>query len=146
MPENFGVRRLNAIEKSADGYLWIGTEKGLLSCNRYGEEYELFDQNQGLTDPNVNAIAKRKDGLWLGTEFGGLFSLNRETGQFKSQFYINQYINQHKVTDLAVDQNGDLWIGTLDGLLQVIESTGELKRYSQRDGLPVNHISVVQPL
>lgn len=147
LPDSFGARRYNAIAISSDNHFYIGTEKGLVVTDSKWNILRLFDQDQGLFDPNVNAIAIDKDGtVWLGTEFGGLFSLDARREIFSSHYFINQYINQNKVTDLRFDHHNNLWIGTLDGLLKINANNGELTRYSQRNGLNGNHISAVYPL
>lgn len=146
LPEGINARRFNAISKRSDNSVWIGTEMGLIRTDLQWNYARLYSEEQGLFDPNINAMGWDRSGkLWLGTEFGGLFSFSPRTSSFESHFYINQYITQHKVTDLAIDPDNQLWLGTLDGLLRIDPVQQTLQRYSQRDGLPSNHISAIYP-
>lgn len=146
LPDQFAAKRFNALAQTPDGKFWIGTETGLVQTDDSWSSPKLYASAHGLIDPNINAIAvDRSQTLWIGTEFGGLFSFTDRSSSFNSHFYINQYITQYKITDLCVDQENNLWIGTLDGLLRYNISQNELERFSQRDGLPSNHISTVSP-
>ncbi len=146
LPDGINARRFNALSLRPDNSLWIGTEKGLIRTDLNWDYPHVYDQEHGLFDPNINAMAWDQSGrLWLGTEFGGLFSFSPINNSFESHFYINQYITQHKVTDLVADGNNKLWLGTLDGLLRIDPVQQTLQRYSQRDGLPSNHISAIYP-
>lgn len=146
LPDEIGAKRFNALIQSQKGKMYIGTEKGLIETDEKWNSIESYSQADGLTDPNVNAMAFDQYGLlWVGTEFGGLFSFLPSMGKFRSHFFLNQYINQHKVTDLCVGEDNKLWVGTLDGLLAIDENRDNLERISQRDGLLSNHISAVYP-
>ncbi len=146
LPDQVGARRFNALTRTTDGSLWIGTEKGLIKTDPSWQSLEWFAESHGLSDPNINAIAVDKsETLWVGTEFGGLFSFSPDRSAFQSHYYINQYITQYKITDLCVDADNNLWIGTLDGLLKFEIDQNSLERFSQRDGLPSNHVSAVAP-
>lgn len=60
---------VNALTYGPDGYLWIGTVRGL---NRYnGSNYKVYSQQAGLIDDNVSALCPDSDGrLWIGTSSG----------------------------------------------------------------------------
>lgn len=86
---------------------------------------------EGLPQTTVNAMAQTADGyLWLGTQaglvrFDGVRFQTMESG-------LPATIARGNVWDLQVDQQGDLWIGTM---------TGELTRmragvYTQVRGMP----------
>lgn len=143
LPVQYGVQQFSALAQSDDD-LWIGTEKGLIKTDEQFSSHQIYGLDAGLIDPNINAMAFDEYGLlWLGTEFGGVFSFLPSLGKIRAHFYLNQYINQHKVTDLCIGVDNTLWVGTLDGLLAVDESRQNIRRFSQRDGLPSNHISSV---
>lgn len=144
LPDRFAVRKYNAIQPKAGGGIWLATEKGLVSLDEKGGNATRFGKEEGLGDLNINDIAIARDGtLWLGTEFGGLFSFTPASGRFRSHFAINQYITQNKVTDMHSHDGKVLWIGTLDGLLRVDWERESLDRLTQRDGLNGNHISAI---
>jgi ligand-binding sensor domain-containing protein len=69
--------RVQAIEKDADGLLWIGTDEGLNSFDRGTGIYRQFKANpksaQGLAHDNVFSLYRDQfDTLWAGTTDGGL--------------------------------------------------------------------------
>ena len=60
---------VNALTFAPDGYLWIGTVRGL---NRYnGSNYKVYSQHAQLIDDNVSALCPDTGGkLWIGTGSG----------------------------------------------------------------------------
>ena len=60
---------VNALAFAPDGYLWIGTVRGL---NRYdGSNFKVYSQRERLIDDNVSALCPDTDGrLWIGTGSG----------------------------------------------------------------------------
>ena len=60
---------VNALTFAPDGYLWIGTIRGL---NRYnGSNFKVYSQQTDLFDDNVSAVCPDSDGrLWVGTGSG----------------------------------------------------------------------------
>ena len=60
---------VNALTFDPDGYLWIGTVRGLDRYN--GSNYKVYSQQAGLIDDNVSALCPDTDGrLWIGTGSG----------------------------------------------------------------------------
>ena len=62
-------KTVNALSFAPDGYLWIGTVRGL---NRYdGSNFKVYSQRERLIDDNVSALCPDTDGrLWIGTGSG----------------------------------------------------------------------------
>lgn len=101
LPQN-GV---GAIQRTRDGYLWVGTEEGLARFD--GVKFTVFDRR------NVNALYEDEHGrLWAGTS-RGLSVLDR--GVFRD--VGNRELS---IASLLPDQRGRLWVGTFgDGLHRV---------------------------
>jgi ligand-binding sensor domain-containing protein len=98
--------------QTADGYLWIGTGKGLYRFD--GVRFTLFDRRNvpGLSDENIQSLAADEEGLWIGTSMGGLFRYRN--GAFKRYGRDNGLHDRHiKFLARAV---GKLWIETSAGL------------------------------
>jgi hypothetical protein len=74
---------VQAILQTRDGYLWVGTQEGLVRFD--GAQFTVFDKSYigGVTQFSVTALMQARDGtLWIGTQAAGLVSLRR--GEFKA--------------------------------------------------------------
>jgi ligand-binding sensor domain-containing protein/signal transduction histidine kinase len=115
---------VQAIQQSQDGYLWIGTTGGLVRFD--GSHFHLFNHSttSALADNSVFCILAARDGsLWLGTEGGGLVHL--KDGVFRAYSQAAGLSNGF-VRSLIEDDEGRIWIGTDNGLFQMIQ--GKLRR------------------
>ena len=99
--------------------------------NREGFAAYLYDNTTGLPTPEANAIVETPDGfIWIGS-YGGLIRYDGNTFErFDSRSGIAS------VNELFVDDKGDLWVGTNDSGVGVIDRFGNIKMYNKRDGLP----------
>jgi signal transduction histidine kinase/ligand-binding sensor domain-containing protein len=101
--EDFGKGSIHAIAQTSDGYLWLGTESGLL---RFDGVRNVPWQPAGMALPHgrIQALLAARDGtLWIGT-WGGLASWN---GVKLIQYpeLDGAYINA-----LVEDREGTLWV------------------------------------
>ena len=99
--------------------------------NREGFAAYLYDNTTGLPTPEANAIVETPDGfIWIGS-YGGLIRYDGNTFErFDSRTGIAS------VNELFVDSNGNLWVGTNDSGVGVIDKFGNAKMYNKKDGLP----------
>ncbi|NYF78164.1 ligand-binding sensor domain-containing diguanylate cyclase [Granulicella arctica] len=71
MPAQWSQSTLTAISLDHYGWMWLGTDQGLLAWN--GSEWRLFNQESGLlwNDISENGLVEGSDGsLWIGTSAG----------------------------------------------------------------------------
>lgn len=161
-----------AIASTADGYLWFGTQKGLLRFD--GMNYRLFDDGNTpeLKNNIVQALLPTANGeLWIGTAGGGAVRLKGgkftgfssengladdfvqafcetpngtifiATGKGLNRFDQNQNaletieeLRGKTVNSLALDVDGNLWIGTYgDGLYRLADN--QTMNFTAKDGL-----------
>ncbi|MGZ4841589.1 MAG: ligand-binding sensor domain-containing protein, partial [Candidatus Angelobacter sp.] len=69
LPQN----SIQALLQTRDGYLWIGTQEGLVRFN--GVEFKVFNKSTtpAIRHNDVRALYQDRDGaLWVGTFGGGL--------------------------------------------------------------------------
>jgi signal transduction histidine kinase/ligand-binding sensor domain-containing protein len=127
-------RQIWAIHQDRAGKLWLGTSAGLAA--RDGTRWRLFTTRDGLAANDVRAIADSADGLWVGTEGGGLHRF--QNGKFTAvQNAAGETATD--VSSLLVDADGVLWIGTRgSGLLRFHED--RWTRYTSADGLGSDRI------
>ncbi|MFH1437465.1 MAG: two-component regulator propeller domain-containing protein [Pseudomonadota bacterium] len=105
---------IQTMVQTADGYLWLGTQEGLVRFD--GVKFVVFDKTntKAFTVNNIEALAEGKDGtLWIGTSGGGLIRYNK--GSFKA-FGRIEGLASDRVLSLLETGEGELWIGTDAGL------------------------------
>ncbi|WDE08692.1 hypothetical protein SG34_032800 [Thalassomonas viridans] len=115
--ENKEVRE---IAQDEAGFLWVGTRGGLFRYDGY--EYQKVDSPDNSVDFSniyVRSMLVDKNVLWVGTMSDGLFQLDLTTYEIKHYRHDNQQlgsISGNQVNDLALDKDGNLWVGTSFGL------------------------------
>lgn len=105
---------VQAIAQSQEGYLWIGTYRGLSRFD--GVKFTTFDGPVAseLKTASINTLAVTKNGcLWVGTAREGIFRYHH--GVF-SRFPMPSQLVGTPVLQFFENTDGKLWIGTRDGL------------------------------
>lgn len=126
-----------AIAQTTEGYLWLGTEEGLVRFD--GLHFRLFDRRNTpeLQSNQITALfADREQHLWIGTNGGGLTRLS--DGRF-TVFSSKAGLPNKSVLSLYEDDAGTLWIGT-DGGGLVRFTQGRFKILTKANGLPDNSV------
>ncbi len=124
-----------AIVQSRDGYLWVGTELGLVRFD--GVRFTVFDKGNtpALKSNKIDALLQDHAGnLWIGTIGGGLTQFTN--GEFRT-FTIQDGLANNSILSLLEDREGNVWIGTEGGGLNRF-SGGHFVTYSTKDGLADN--------
>ena len=89
----------------------------------------------------------RKDGfIWIGTRTNGLYYIDEKTGDV-AHYHPNSKTNKISsrfIFDLHFKANGDLMIGSAEGLDVLNTQTGEVINYSIKDGLPDNRVITIE--
>jgi signal transduction histidine kinase/ligand-binding sensor domain-containing protein len=83
LPEAFIVSKL----EDANGYLWLGTQNGLVRYDGYSiKNYPFYDQNnQRVASPSINKLFQDKKGtIWAFTTNSGFFYYENKTDIFKN--------------------------------------------------------------
>lgn len=133
----FRDKNVMAVNEDRFGRMWFGTNMGITLYDPDSQFSWFFDQESSKIGNKIRFIVDDHDGrIWIGTEGNGLFTYDFEHSSFVAAEDVNNILyNDHIVTALAVDKQGNLWIGTNDGVgLWNIEK-GEGQRYTQIDGL-----------
>jgi PAS domain S-box-containing protein len=119
------------IAQTHDGYLWFGTEVGLVRFD--GVRFVTFDTRStpAFTSNEVDALlADRAGNLWIGTR-SGLVLMSQ--GRFRMAFTKTELQNS-SVSALYEDSAGTIWIGTDGGGVSALKN-GKLSTYNRRNGL-----------
>lgn len=128
LPQN----SVTAILQTRDGYLWLGTQEGLVRFN--GKDFYVQNKtnNAAFKLNDIRALVQDGQGnLWVGS-FGGGLILYR--GEHDSQTYLSTNgLADDSISTLLQDRDGGLWIGTKDGLNKFKD--GKFVRFSTEQGL-----------
>jgi len=108
-----------AVQQDSKGNIWLGsTPKGLFKIQPDSYRKEIIDS----TEHTITGIfIDKNDQIWYVTP-SALKSYHPQTKKFR-KFYFNKgnekldiHAQQALYTTLAADKDGDLWIGTINGL------------------------------
>ncbi len=121
------AQEIRALAEQKNGEMWIGTDRGPL----------CYDSNFLRKDfpfpwHPVRAILVDREGtMWWGTLGGGLIKYRDGT---ISAFGKQDGLADDYVTALAEDKEGNLWVGTRNGLSQF--SDVKLPTFTKNEGVP----------
>lgn len=122
---------------------WLCTNVGIVLFNQKNGRATIFDQNEGkdfkLPNSDVNTMIEDDEGnLWV-TSYGGLFRITDNNGKFQLKIYENESSNPKSIcsnrTSVLCIRNGELWIGTEDGLAKYNKKTDDFDNITSGDGL-----------
>lgn len=136
LPDN----SVSAIAQSPEGYLWIGTNGGVIRFN--GAEFTPLPLRDipDLPSRQVHAMALDRSGqVWMGMERGPIIRIANDS--FRTFGEADGVVSRrtHKITE---DQQGRIWVAYSNRLClieqdQVIQFTGE-------HGIPSGWISTIE--
>jgi signal transduction histidine kinase/DNA-binding response OmpR family regulator/ligand-binding sensor domain-containing protein len=138
------------IVKSNDGSIWAVTTSviGLykLHYDQTDERmsfsplnYKNLSEQNLLNSINDNLFADSEGFLWVGNDnkYGNLHRVNPVTGEIKS-YNLNKQQRYAQITSINEDNHNNLWLGTSSGLTRFNKLTGEVKIFTEDDGLPLS--------
>jgi len=117
LPQN----SVQAILQDNTGFLWIGTQEGLVRYDGYSLKVFKHEPSNrhSLSDNYIRSLIEDRHGnLWVGTRGGGLNHFNPITQQFihyRHQAGDANSLSDDFVNNLLEDRQGNLWVGTEGG-------------------------------
>ena len=133
LPQN----SIYAVIQTRDGYLWLGTDEGLVRFD--GLRFTVFDRlnTPALRDQFVFSLHESPDGsLWVGTDRGGLARLHG--GRF-DHFGAERGLPAGRVQAIADDASGGLCVGLRGAGLACLIGD-RFTTYRTRDGLASDNV------
>jgi len=121
-----------SIAQTPDGYLWLGTEEGLVRFD--GLRFTTFDKSntpEMRSNDIYSLLVDRMGNLWIGTGGGGVLRMTQ--GKFVA-FTTQNGLSNNSVLSLCEGQNHAIWIGTEGGGVNRIQD-GRFTVYDSKAGL-----------
>jgi signal transduction histidine kinase/ligand-binding sensor domain-containing protein/DNA-binding response OmpR family regulator len=116
IPEGLPQTSVQAIARTPDGYLWVGTQEGLARFD--GVRFTVFDTNNepAIPDKFISVLfVDRLGRLWIGTRSGvAVFASGHFTTVSKVAGLEHAYVRA-----ITEGGSGRLWVGTETGLFEV---------------------------
>jgi ligand-binding sensor domain-containing protein len=117
------------------GYLWVGTEDGIVRLNMNDGTWRRFSDVNEIYLYRVFDIAADGSGAVWALSGGGL---SVHIGNSSGIIDTHEGLISIRVTALAVDPSGNIWVGTRDGISRVEGSSW--KSNTTANGLASNYI------
>jgi ligand-binding sensor domain-containing protein/signal transduction histidine kinase len=131
MEQGLPQNSVAALAQTADGFLWFGTEEGLVRFD--GVAFQVFHagNTKELRQNSITALHAGASGaLWIGTVSGELSQLRN--GRFTA-LPCPPELRSKRVNCVLEDADGSLWAGTEGGLVH--GEAGGFRIYGTGDGL-----------
>lgn len=119
--QGFGFGNVWSVLEDHEGFLWFGTEDGLIKYDGYditNFRTNKSDSTSISANFSVILLEDRYHQIWIGTFGGGLNLYDRNTNTFR-RFLPNQEksnsIPHNRVKTLLESQDGNIWVGTEGG-------------------------------
>jgi diguanylate cyclase (GGDEF)-like protein len=128
-----------AIAQDHDGFLWIGTEQGLLRWDGYQYRHYRADRSSplALADNFVQALHVDSAGtLWIGTLSGGLSRYDRQNDRFVTYSSDTHSLSSVVVRAITDDSAGGVWVATNHGVDEVDPKRGTIRQLHHVDADP----------
>jgi PAS domain S-box-containing protein len=130
---------VQAILQTRDGYVWIGTQEGLVRFD--GHQFTVFDRQNtpAIAHNNVVALCQTRDGaLWAATSRG----LVRYAGGRFTGYLGPDGLPDESIQAIAEGPDGTLWLGAAGGGLVRFQE-GAFALVSNANGLPDGFVTAL---
>ncbi|WMW80419.1 two-component regulator propeller domain-containing protein [Undibacterium cyanobacteriorum] len=139
--ESLPINIVTSLAQDSFGFLWIGTQSGLVRFDGY--RFEKFNHSTrqafSLPDDYVKTLVPAKDGkLWVAGYGGKIALFNPALRQFKEIMLSPQFADETsvgRIIGMAGDSKGGLWVAAEAlGLAYLPADSGKLIRFAPGQG------------
>jgi ligand-binding sensor domain-containing protein/anti-sigma regulatory factor (Ser/Thr protein kinase) len=123
-----------SIAQTHDGYLWLGTQTGLIRFDGVRFETATAPSNVWIR----SAIEDSKHALWVATNDAGLYRIE---GESVSHYSSRDGLPSDSIVCLATTKNGDIWACTPNGVARI--RAGKLTTFATEQGIGNNNARAV---
>jgi ligand-binding sensor domain-containing protein/signal transduction histidine kinase len=138
-----------ALTQDAAGFVWVGTEIGLVRWDGYHfRTYQFNPATPGSLPDNyvLSLYTDSRSRLWIGTS-GGLARYDYDHDRFVRYSTGPNGVSNVSIDSIADDGAGGIWVATMDGLDQLSPKEGVVRHFrhdeSDPNSLPDNQIWAV---
>ncbi|MBK7867534.1 MAG: hypothetical protein IPJ75_11450 [Ignavibacteriales bacterium] len=141
------INRITSITEDSEGYLWIGTIRGLIKYSPISGGYKIFYYhadfgNEG--DTYILSLYFNNGILWAGTNSEGLLRINTSDMshiRYSTHSIVEPKLTGDKIMAIHEDKKGNLWIATMGGGVNVLDKDlNKIRTISISDGLANNTV------
>ncbi len=110
-------KTIHCIFQDKKGWIWIGTDFGVLRFDGY--KFKKFEmdtpESVTLSKALIRVIYEdNENNIWIGTESTGVFKFDRK--KYELVQYIDNGLVNNSIWDITADMHNNIWIGTEGGL------------------------------
>lgn len=130
--EGFASSMISSIIQDNNGFIWLGTEGGLLRYDGYHFVRHSRDQavEGTISNNHVNCIYEdRERNLWIGTS-NGVNHFDFDTKVFSPIDILPIKGGRNYVTSITEDSLGNIWVGTFGGVKKLNKESKKLENGS----------------
>ena len=131
-------KSVTSIAEDGSGTIWFGTTTGLVRYDAINNK--KYTTEDGLPDNAIQSLVKDhfSNDIWVGTLKGiSRIAFNRQKNNIENNtlqsFRVSDVQNGNKVGKLYTDFEGNIWLGTYNGLYRFRDFS--FSTYSDKDGL-----------
>lgn len=127
--------KVQAIAQDKNGFLWIGTEHGLVSYN--GIHYKLYQVKDGLPSNSITALYFSYDStLWIGHADGKISFLKKN---IISPFSLKDTLDRSRITCISGDSKKNTWFATYGSGIYKFKGK-KISKYNSENGLGDDYV------
>ncbi|MBX7222920.1 MAG: protein kinase [Blastocatellia bacterium] len=126
------------------GILWVGSANGIDRYDPADGGFDLVNSSSplpgSLTSNDLRTIVEDRQGiLWVGTGGGGVYAYAPQAGRFRTYRNVPNdaaSLGSNIVWSFTEAPNGEIWVGTDDGLCRLDPLTGRFRTYRNNPANP----------
>lgn len=132
-----------SINEDEEGNIWIGTYNGISKINSEDDSivnyrYSKYKEKQFY---NVHDILITENGQVMIASCSGVYVYNNDKDEFERKFEEKNMLTNFDATVIEEDEEGNMWIGTSNGLNKIDIKTNKIyKYYSGENSISGNSI------
>jgi len=129
----FSLPEINALTSSKD-YIFAGSISGLFIIDKKNNDYIKFQALKGKLNRISSLTITNNNILLVGSDGGGLAKINLNTNTV-TIYNTDKGLASNHIFTIEVDNKGNIWAVTNEGLSNINLSTGKIVNYFKSDGI-----------
>ncbi len=140
--ENMGVSSpVSFLEQGDDGRIYVGTNRGeVFISNSSNYDFNFFYRSKSSPVKTISIINSL---FWIGYDTDGVDlvdSAGTLISEFRQEFTGNKHLPSNRVRKIIRRKNGDVWVGTYNGIYVITSTGNKIIRQNTYNRLPHNSI------